>query len=148
MSAPSQPAFESPRTLHCANGMLYLLMALAVVGAAVWAIMVGRVQGSAQVTLIVGGCVLAMLWGGYYAALRYRVDERGIAKCLLWKKKFYSWETLRQASAQVQDERGIMICRIWLVFDGAELCVSSELLDQDAVLAFKDDLVAAGLLKQ
>lgn len=133
------------RTLRCANGALYLLMALAVVAAAAYAVLSGRLQGPVQCGLACGGCVLALLWAGYYAALSYRVHPAGVTRCLL-RRRTRSWATLRGGSIYRCDERGVMVCRITLEFEEGVWCISSELFEPQAVQELAEALEAADLL--
>lgn len=142
--SPMDSAQVTPRTLRCANGALYMLMALGVVAAAAYAVICGRVEGAVQLGLALGGCVLALLWGGYYAALRYRVSPEGVTRCLLGQR-VQPWAALRRGDIYRKDERGVAVCRITLEFEGCCWCISSELFDQDAVQELAAELTAAGL---
>ena len=132
-------------TLRCANGALYLVMALAVVAATIYAIVCGRLEGALPCGLAGGGCALALLWAGYYMALSYRVCPQGVSRRLV-RRRFLPWHTLRGGSICRQEERGVMLCRITLKFEEATWCISSELFDPEAVQVLASALESQGVL--
>lgn len=139
------PAAISPRTLRPANGALYLAMALCVCAAAAYAIISGRVQGWLPCTLATLGGIISLLWGGYYACLRYVADARALTRCSLFGRESRPWSTLRHAEFHEEDSRGIASCSILLTFEGGTWRISSDVLDPDAVQNLKNDLAAAGV---
>ena len=144
MTPPPLPS----RTLRCANGALYLLMALSVAGCVAWGILSGRLSGLWQIGSSIAAALLALLWGGRYAALRWETGAQGICHRLLCFRKNYHWESLRSASLQENDTRGVATCCITLTFTEGELRLSSDLISLDDLELLRDDLIAAGLLPQ
>ena len=136
----------TPRTLRCANGLLYFCMGVAVACCAAWGIGAGRITGGWQIAAMVVAAVVAVLWGGYYGALRWEVSDCGISRCLLGWRESYSWQQLEGATLSESSSNGVASCCITLSFPGVELRLSSDLLALDDVEGLRDDLRAAGFL--
>ena len=133
------------RTLHCANGALYLIMSLAVAACAAWAIASGRICTAWQVGAVVLATLAALVWGGFYALLRWEVGPEGISRCLL-RRRFYPWHSLKAARTHRSDRNGVATCTLELCFAEGELELSSQLLPLEALEQLRDDLAAAGLM--
>lgn len=122
------------RTLRSANAALNVGMALAVVAAAVYVLWVrsGEVR-EWQVWLCGAGVFVALLWGGYYARYRVRVDARGVTVRAV-RSRFFSWQQLVSAQVEETDSRGIASCCITLTFSpGETVRISSEMVELEAV---------------
>ena len=142
-SVPSLPS----RTLRCANGALYLLMALGVEAALVYAWCAGRLEGPLLLALgCCGGCV-ALIWALWYATLCFRVDASGVSRRVLWSVRSRRWADLKEAHASESEERGVVSCCIRLVFEEGVWCIGSDLFSPDEVQGLREDLRAAGLLR-
>lgn len=135
----------TPKTIHCANGALYMLMSIAAAACAAWAIASGRVSGVWHLAAALAGVGIAMLWGAYYALLRWEVNADGISRCLL-RRRFYPWQSLQHAQVQQSDAGGVATCCLVLRFAEGELELSSRLISIDALEELRDELAAAGLL--
>lgn len=134
------------RTLHCANGTLYLLMGLAVAACAAWAISAGRIAGAWQISATIAAATVAALWGAYYAILlRWEVSPTGIRSRI--PRRFYPWQHLQNAHLQQSDHHGIATCRLHLTFAEGELELSSELISLSELESLRDELIAAGYLQ-
>ena len=135
------------RTLRCANGALYMIMALCTAAAAAYAFTKGHLTEPWHIALAIGGSILALLWGGYYAALRYRVDAEGLTHSLLWSSRFYPWSELISCTAMSTDSQGEACCTLSFSFTGGDISISSSLFSLDEVQELRSDLADAGALK-
>ena len=134
------------RTLRCANGALYIVMALGVVGACIWSIAAGRLVAGWQVGAAVAGALGACLWAGYYAALAWEISAAGVYRRFLWRRRLYTWQSLQHAELRESEDKGVAMCAIELDFAEGKVTLSSELLPLDEIQALRDELVARGLL--
>lgn len=134
------------RTLRCANGMLYLMMGLGAAACAAWAIGSGRVHELWHIVAAVAGVLVCVVWGWYYASLRWEVGPSGICRRVWWVRRSYAWQDLAEAQLSESEARGVGSCCITLCFSGGErVRLSSELLALDEVEALRDELSAAGV---
>lgn len=133
------------RTLRCANGALYMLMALATTAAAVYAALSGKLTGLPML-LSAAGALIILLWAGYYATLSYRVGPEGISRSVFWRTRTRCWQDLLKAELYEHEAQGVATCRIRLSFASGVWCISSELFVPESVQELKSDLIAAGLL--
>lgn len=136
------------RTLRCANGRLYLLMALCTIGCAAWAFINGRLTGAWQVGAAAAAAIAALLWAGYYAALRWEITPEGICRHGLCPHREYRWQDLQEARLSETSDRGVDSCCLMLSFSNGKMRLGSDLIHLDEVQALRDDLMAAGLLRQ
>ncbi len=129
------------RTLRSANAGLNVFMALAVVIAAAYA-MWGRggdVQ-EWQKWLCGAGALIAVLWGGYYARFRVRVDAAGISFRAV-RSRFFPWQQLVAAHIEEYDRQGVASCCVVLTFSpGGTVRISSDVLDLEDVRTLADEL--------
>lgn len=129
------------RTLHSANAGLNVFMALAVVIAAAYA-MWGR-GGDVrewQRWFCGAGALIAVLWGGYYARFRVRVDTAGISFRAI-RSRFFPWRQLVTAHVEEFDRQGVASCCIVLTFSpGGTVRISSDVLDLEDVRTLADEL--------
>lgn len=133
-------------TLRCANGLLYLAMACVLAGCAVWAIASGRFDRDWQPAAAAAGSVVALVWAGYYATLRWRVDAEGASRSVFFHTRRHAWAELQSASLSEHEHNGVASCCISLRFSGGTLELSSDLIARDDVETLRDDLRAAGML--
>lgn len=137
----------TPRTLRCANGSLYLAMAICTIAAAAYAIACGRLHEPWHIAAAAGGGLLALLWGGYYAALRYKTDATGLTHTLLWSSRSYPWASLVSCTSQSTETRGVARCALNFIFTEGSLCISSDLFPLEDVQDLRQELIEAELLK-
>lgn len=135
-----------PRTLRCANGALYLVMALALNACALWAALTGRLSGASWgIAALAGLC--SLLWALYYATLHWQLDAQGLTRRVyLLRKKTYPWQQLRSAKLHEEARMGVGVCRIYFEFAEGVLCLSSELIPLDDMETLRDDLREIGIL--
>lgn len=134
------------RTLHCANGTLYLLMSLAVLGCAAWGLASGRLTETWQIAGAALAAITALLWGGAYALLRWEIGPEGISRCLL-RRRFYPWQSLKEAHAWQSEQNSISTCTLKLRFEEGELELSSQLLPLEELEQLCEELAAAGIIQ-
>ncbi len=72
--------------------MLYLGMSLLILFACAYTL---QREGINQLQFYgsIGAMIVTVVWGGYYALLRYEVDDSGLTRHLLGKKH-YAWESI------------------------------------------------------
>lgn len=145
---PPAPSPLPRRVLHCANGKLYLLMALCAVGAAAYATIAGKLSGPLQVSIGTAVALVALFWAAYYATLRYEVSAEGLTRRAFWRSQTRPWSKLLSAELYEHEAQGVATCRIRLTYADKVWCISSELFDPDSVQELKQDLTAAGILSR
>lgn len=149
MSAPcphTAAAPLAPRTLRCANAALYLLMGLAAVGCAAWAIATGRATGAWQTTAAALAALTALLWGGSYTLLRWEIGPAGITAHHLLRRRHYPWHSLQNIHETRTDHNGVATYRLTLIFAQGTLTLSSQLISPDDLEQLRESLTAAALL--
>lgn len=134
----------TPRTLRCANGALYVLLALGAAAAGIWAACSGRLAVPLWVMVVC--CAAALIWAAYYATYSYRVETDGVVRSLFFIRQKRSWADMSRAAVYRHDERGIATCRVMLQFaDGGCWCISSEVFAPDDVQDFAQEMLTCGL---
>ncbi len=143
---PPQLPPHYKRTLRSANAALYAMMVIGVVGciAAVW-----KWRGADwcewQRALAASAGALAVLWGGYYALYRVKVDAAGVAIGVLRMRR-YDWRYLRGVTVCQSDEMGMAHCSITLSFvPGGDIEISSSILALHDVQEMLDEWREAGM---
>lgn len=142
---------ESHRSFifRCANAGVYVLMAIGVVAAMVWAVWSSRLQGHVQLALAHLGCAVVVFWAAHYFFLSYRVSSDSIARrTLLRGKEVRSLDSALSIRAQRQESRGIISCAVMFRFPDAEWTISSDLFAPDDVLDLADELAKDGILEK
>ncbi len=120
--------------LRCHNRALYVGMSVLIFFACVYTMQredVNELQFYGSIAAI----AVTILWGGYYAFLRYEVDDTGVTRYLL-TKKHYPWSDIAKVE-HVSRERNSQLS-LSLVFTlrdagAAPLRLSSELLKMSAM---------------
>ncbi len=132
------------RSLRAANRGLYLgtsLLVLAACGYAVW-----RGATPWQAWLAAAAALATLLWGGYYAGLRYQVDAEGVSRHTFFTHRRVLWSELTSADIEEQESMGVAACRIHLDSAGGRITLSSDVLALDEVQELAADLRRVGLL--
>ncbi len=135
------------RSLRAANGGLYLATSLLVLAACAYALLQGG-RPAWQQWLAGAAALTALVWGGYYALLRYQVDALGISRHSFFvTREHILWEELAEATFEEQENMGIARCTLCLrAHHGTTLTLSSDLLALDAILELANELRERGLL--
>ncbi len=135
------------RCLRAANRGLYLGTLLLVLGACAWTLWQGERPAWQQWAAGVAA-LLALLWGGYYALLRYQVDALGVSHYSFFMlRRRILWEELAEATLDSQDSMGTARCTLTLrAHNGTTLTLSSDLLPLDEVEQLAVDLRQQGFL--
>ncbi len=117
------------RCLRPANRGLYLGTTLLVLGAVAFVLWRGG-RPEWQQWLAVAAALICLLWGMYYALLRYQVDALGVSHhSFFMTRQRILWEELAEVSADRQEAMGTARCTLTLrAQDGRTLTLSSDLL--------------------
>ncbi len=136
------------RSLKAANQGLYLGSTLLALAACAYAIMDGE-RPAWQQWLAGGASLVTLIWGSYYALLRYQVDALGVSRhSFFMLRERILWEELEEASLEEQDTMGTARCAITLrAKDGRTLTLSSDLLSLDALEELAADMRRQGYLE-
>ncbi len=133
------------RSLRAANRGLYLgtsLLVLAACGYTAWR------GGAAEWQLWAAGvaAVAILLWGGYYAGLRYQVDAEGVSRHTFFSHRRILWAELASADIEERDSQGVACCRIHFDAPGRRLTLASDVLPLDEVQELAAELRDKGVL--
>ncbi len=137
------------RSLRAANRGLYLGITLLVLSAVAYVLWQGE-RPEWQQWLAAAAAVVTLLWGGYYALLRYQVDALGVSRYSFFLcRERILWEELAEATLDEQDSMGSARCTITLrAGDGHTLTLSSDLLSLDALETLATDMRQQGFLRR
>ncbi len=120
--------------LRCHNRALYVGMSVLIFFACIYTLQredVNQLQFYGSIAAI----AVTILWGGYYALLRYEVDDSGVTRYML-TKRHYPWSSISKVD-YVSKERNsqISLSLIFTLSDAATppLRLSSELLKMSAM---------------
>ncbi len=133
------------RSLRAANRGLYLGTALLVLGACAYTWW----RGTAELWQLwaAGLASLAtLLWGGYYAGLRYQVDSLGVSRHTFFTRRRILWAELTSADIEERDNQGLALCRIHLNSASTHLTLASDVLALDEVQELAAEMREKGLL--
>ncbi len=135
------------RCLRAANRGLYLGMSLLVLGVCIYAFLQGERPAWQQTAAAAAG-LLTLIWGGYYALLRYQVDAMGVSRYSFFSLRArILWEELEAATLEQQESMGTARCTLHLrACDGRSLTLSSDLLPLDELLELAEELQQQGYL--
>ena len=139
---------DTTHTLRGANAHLYLTMSIAVVACAAWAIASGRICGTWQTCATALAALIALLWGGNYALLRWQVGPTGITTRSLLTRRFYPWNTLQSATAEHSDHQGIATYTLTFHFTEATLTLTSQLINPDTLHTLHTHLTTIGIIRE
>ncbi len=135
------------RSLRAANRGLYLGTTLLVLAACAYTLWQGG-RPAWQQGLAAAAALTTLLWGMYYALLRYQVDALGVSHhSFFLTRQRILWEELAEAQWEEQDNMGTARCALHLrARDGRSLTLSSDLLPLDALHDLATELRQQGLL--
>ncbi len=83
----------------------------------------------------IAAIIVTILWGGYYAFLRYEVDDTGVTRYLL-TKKHYPWSSITKVEHVVKERNSqISLSLVFTLSDAAAppIRLTSELLKMSAM---------------
>ncbi len=119
----------SYRCLRAANRGMYLGTTLLVLAACAYTL--GFTERPAWQQCLAGlAALVTLVWGLYYALLRYEVSAQGVSHHSFGRIRCrILWEELAEATLDEQENMGMASCALTLrAQDGRSLCLSSELL--------------------
>ena len=129
----------------CTNRTLYIICSLSAMAACAYTFLRGDVESWQQIVAGVG-MVAVLIWGGYYALLRWVVDEQGVSRCLLGRQSL-TWDEVRDIELQEKHLGESESCSITFhAADGRSLRLSSELISLERMHELRDQLIAEGRL--
>ncbi len=135
------------RCLRAANRGLYLGTTLLVLGAVAYVLWQGG-RPEWQQWLAAAAALITLIWGGYYALLRYQVDALGVScHSFFFTRCRILWEELESVDVDEQDAMGTARCALTLrAKDGRSLTLSSDQLALDEVEELAAELRERGYL--
>ncbi len=118
-------------------------------GACAWALAHGE-RPLWQLWLAGAAALITLIWGGYYALLRYQVDALGISHhSFFCTRNRILWEELDGVTVDEQDSMGTARCTITLrAKDGRTLTLSSDLLPLEEVQELAAELRPEGAIQR
>ncbi len=132
------------RTLRAANHGLYLsasMMLLLICAYTVW-----RGAEPWQTRVAAAASLATLLWGGYYAGLRYQVDAEGVSRHTFFTHRRIAWADLSGAELEEHDSQSIAVCRIHLSSPAVNITLSSDVLSLDEVQDLAAEMREKGIL--
>ncbi len=133
------------RSLRAANRGLYLGTALLVLAACAYTWWRGNAEPW-QLWAAGLASLATLLWGGYYAGLRYQVDAEGVSRHTFTTHRSLRWAELASADIEERDSQGVAVCRIHLSAPGCCITLSSDVLALDEVRELAAELREKGIL--
>ncbi len=129
------------RSLRAANRGLYLGTTLLVLGVCAYTLLYAE-RPDWQQWLAAAAALITLLWGGYYALLRYQVDALGVSRhSFFMTRERILWDELAEVLLDEQDSMGTARCTITLrAQDGRSLTLSSDLLPLEELTLLADEL--------
>lgn len=134
-----------PRTLHCANAVMYAAISLLVVAATVYVWCTEPLSTRSIIATVAAGG--AVIWALHYIFLRYRIDTDGVSEHrLLRRPRRIRWSDVTEAKQEEVQLQGIAGLTIILQSPDTSITISSRVLNLDDVEALAEDLKKAGIL--
>lgn len=135
----------NPRTIHCANAVLYAAITLLVVAATVY-VWCTEPQSTRSI-LASAAAAGAVIWALHYIFLRYRIDAEGVSEHgLLRRTKSIRWSDVTEARLEELQLRGIAGLTIIIQSPDTTITISSNVLSMEAVEELAEELKKAGIL--
>lgn len=130
--------------LRPANCALYIAATLLILAAAAYSLAV-HLAWYQQLAAVLA-VLIALPWGGYYALLRYELDEQGITRKSLFGTKRIPWG--EGTALTLHEEHTQETARLTLRITRGEdtLALSSDILPLDKLEELVDDLRRRGAL--
>lgn len=134
-----------PRTIHCANAVMYAAITLLVVAATIY-VWCTEPQSTRSImaTVAAGG---AVIWALHYILLRYRIDADGVSEYgFLRRAKSIRWNDVTEAKLEEVQLQGIAGLTIIIQSADTTITISSKVLSMEAVEELAEELKKHGLL--
>lgn len=136
----------TPRTLRAANSGFYIGCIVFIIFACVYTVITRDLSLWAIGTIAIVG-IAATVWGGYYATIRYIVDEERVTRKTLFGSISVRWAETIELSCAETESGGVASCQITIQTSVAMMVLSSELLGLDDMQTLAADLRQSALLK-
>ncbi len=135
----------SPLSFYPANRALYISMSLSTFAICSYYIYAGT-ESSYQFYTAIAAAIGIFIWGGYFARLRFIVDDNGVSRRALTTKRL-DWNEIKDIKLTDSAAFGMASCKlIFSATNDRSMEISSDILDLESVQDLVKELRVQGKL--